>query len=460
MWEFIDQPFFQQQDLYLVPACLLLLFMISYSIRKKYDGSPLRRYFLPALFLRFFFAVLYSLVVYYYYGFGDTSVYYRSIGDLRNAVATDSSLLLDIYFTLNLDAESPLYTFFMFDNGIGTHAYMLNLSNYTVPRFALPFSFLFNNSYLCISFCMGFFSFGGCWRVFRMFTEMYPHLHKKMAVAVLFLPSVLFWGGSLMKDSISIGCLGYMLYALYNLTIVRRKIVSSAVIVILSGALLYFVKPYILLCAFPTFLVWAFLRNQFLIKNDSVRMASAVFVGGLALAAGIFTVQFLTKSEAASQYSSDKILQTVQSLQGSFSADEGGSSFTVQQIDNSVLQFILLFPMGVVSTLFRPFLWEVRNPLMVLSALEALAFLYLTIVAFRGAGIAGFMKIVFKDPVLIFCLTFSILFAAIIGSTTTNFGALVRYKIPCIPFYLIMVFVVMDRTGKFSPDVVLHRKLF
>ncbi|RYY58860.1 MAG: hypothetical protein EOO05_15075 [Chitinophagaceae bacterium] len=461
MLEFLDHRFFQEQDIYLVPFCLLLLLVGALAVRRKYKDQVIEKYFLPALFLRFACAIGYAAVVYFYYGFGDTTLYYLATSDMRGALAVDSSVWSDIYLNISLDPNSALYTYFMYDNGVGTHAYMLNNSNFMVPRFALPFSFLFGNSYLCISFCMAFYSFGGCWRIFKMFVEQYPQLHKKLAIAVLFLPSVLFWGGSLVKDSISLGSLGYVLYGLYNIFLVRRKMLSSTVIVLLAGFILYVTKPYILLCLVPTFLLWVFIQYRSRISNSSVRQFSTVFLGVVGLALMVFLMQQLTATEIASQYSSDKILSTVQGVQGSFSVEESsGSNFNVSSVNNSPFGLLLLFPLGIISTLFRPFPWEAVNPLMILSSLEAFAFLFLTIMVFRRVGFRQFWSIIGKDPALLFCLLYSVLFAGIIGATTTNFGALVRYKIPCIPFYLIMIFVVMHRSGKFSPDIVFSKKFF
>jgi hypothetical protein len=92
------------------------------------------------------------------------------------------------------------------------------------------------------------------------------------------------------------------------------------------------------------------------------------------------------------------------------------------------------FPQAVVVTLFRPFIWESKKIIVLLSGLEALLFLYFTIkvIIKRKTGI---FSMVIKDPNLSFCLAFSIIFAFAVGITSYNFGALSRYKIPCLPFY-------------------------
>jgi hypothetical protein len=61
-----------------------------------------------------------------------------------------------------------------------------------------------------------------------------------------------------------------------------------------------------------------------------------------------------------------------------------------------------------------------------------------------------------KDPNLSFSLAFSIIFAFAVGISSYNFGALSRYKIPCLPFYaaslIILYYNVQTRTGKSSKN--------
>jgi len=40
---------------------------------------------------------------------------------------------------------------------------------------------------------------------------------------------------------------------------------------------------------------------------------------------------------------------------------------------------------------------------------------------------------------LIFCFSFSLLFAFALGFSTSNFGALVRFRIPFLPFFNLML---------------------
>ena len=100
------------------------------------------------------------------------------------------------------------------------------------------------------------------------------------------------------------------------------------------------------------------------------------------------------------------------------------------------------FPLAVNVTLFRPYLWEAYNPVMLLSALESFFTLLLTVYILFQVGIRHLFSLLASRPVVVFCLLFAIAFSFSVGISTYNFGSLVRYKIPMFPFYLSGLFIL------------------
>jgi hypothetical protein len=68
-----------------------------------------------------------------------------------------------------------------------------------------------------------------------------------------------------------------------------------------------------------------------------------------------------------------------------------------------------------------------------------------TLYVLLKVGILSFLGGIFKNPAIIYCFWFSVLFALFVGATTLNFGTLVRYKIPCLPFYIIALVLILER---------------
>ncbi|MFO7790848.1 MAG: hypothetical protein R6V32_09770, partial [Bacteroidales bacterium] len=94
------------------------------------------------------------------------------------------------------------------------------------------------------------------------------------------------------------------------------------------------------------------------------------------------------------------------------------------------------FPQAVTAGLFRPFIWDGASVFMLLSGLENLILLLLTLYIILRIGPFRFFRQMAEDPFLLFCFVFAVILAFFIGLTTANFGALVRYRIPLLPFFV------------------------
>ena len=113
-----------------------------------------------------------------------------------------------------------------------------------------------------------------------------------------------------------------------------------------------------------------------------------------------------------------------------------GSAYKRGEQDGTIGGMVKLAPQAIVVSLFRPFLWEVRNPVMLLSSLEALFMLVFSLRILIRSGVGRTLALIVRTPVLTLCFVFALIFAATVGIVSNNFGTLVRYKIPLLPFYV------------------------
>jgi hypothetical protein len=120
----------------------------------------------------------------------------------------------------------------------------------------------------------------------------------------------------------------------------------------------------------------------------------------------------------------------------------GGNSFDIGEFDADPLSMLSKAHVAIAATLFRPYLWDVRNVVMLASALENTYIMLLTIFLLFRLKVIGFFSLIGKNPMLLFSVLFSLFFAFSVGIATSNFGSLVRLKIPCIPFYVASLFVL------------------
>lgn len=80
-----------------------------------------------------------------------------------------------------------------------------------------------------------------------------------------------------------------------------------------------------------------------------------------------------------------------------------------------------------------------------MAALESLLLMFFTSYILLKAGFLRFIKWIFKDPLLMYCFLFAVVFGVFVGASTLNFGTLVRYKIPCLPFFSISLFLIFEK---------------
>ena len=99
-------------------------------------------------------------------------------------------------------------------------------------------------------------------------------------------------------------------------------------------------------------------------------------------------------------------------------------------------------PVAIFAGLFRPTLLDVRNPVMLISALENTALMIFLLYILFKTGPIAFARYIFSKPMILFSFIFAMFFSFAVGLTTSNFGSLVRYKIPALPFFLASLYMI------------------
>ena len=222
----------------------------------------------------------------------------------------------------------------------------------------------------------------------------------------------------------------------------------ASVILLLALYTIYAVKIYIVLCFLPVALLWVFLSNIGQVRSVVLRALIAPVVLALSITLGYYAV--LAIGEDNERYALDKLSQTAEITARYLQyvgEKQGGSVYVLgDDYDFSVAGMLRKFPLAVNVTLFRPYLWEVYNPVMLLSALESFLTLLFTLYIFFRVGLIRTIRLATTQPIIIFCLVFAIIFSFAVGISTYNFGSLVRYKIPMFPFYLSGLFILQYYT--------------
>jgi hypothetical protein len=433
--------YFQYSDILLIPLCIFVLYFILRIRAERNTEKRIKQVYYKVFWYKLIFVFISILLLEFYFKGGDTSMYYQATLDMKQAVKDNPRLITYIAGSRGVDDFDPLALYFAYDNSdYGTLNYMRSSSNFFVPKLALFPAFLFNSSYFCICLFYSFFALGGAIRLFKTFYHYFPKYWKEIAVAVLFLPDVCYWSSGLLKDTICFGCIGYICYGTLNIFVKKQKIVPSVLWIILCFYLLFYIKAYILLVLIIAIVVWLFAEFNKIIRDKNLRRFFAIITFSFAALVTLTLLRYITAQEAASNYQVDKFLEQSanQRQQYGVVAEQVQGSYFQLETGNT----IILMLNGIIATFFRPFPWEVRSPIMLFSALEAILFLSLTLSFIFKKGIGRFVKLSFSNSQILMCFVFAFCFSMAIGSTTTNFGALSRYKIPCMPFYFLMILLL------------------
>jgi hypothetical protein len=444
--------FFKGYDLVLFPVCYLVLFYILKNRANKNKDPKIRSLYYRAFYFKVIAVVLFTLITEFYFKGGDTALFYQATKDLRAAIADNPDNLWVVVKTNKLIIKSPLFDYFYYDgyqNDL-TWNYMISAANFYPPKLALIPSFVFGNSYICINMVIAFFALGGAIRLFKTFYYFYPKLYRELALACLFLPGVAFWSAGLLKDPITFGCVGYITYAFLNIFIRKKNTITSGIWIVIGCILIYFIKVYILLVLLMSLLIWLFAEFNRLVENKTLRSIFAVMTLAASIVAAYLLLNYFTTLEAAQQFQLDNISGNAEyqrKMYADIALNKKDSHFEI----NTSNPVVMIFS-GISATFYRPFPWEVNSPIILLSAMESMVFLLLTLGFIFKRGIKKFFSVPFSEPRILFCFVFSFAFAAAIGTATANFGALSRYKIPCMPFYLIMIMLMYWKTNLAYPQ--------
>ena len=429
------------RDLIVTPIIIFLVYAGAYWIRPRVTDSVNRRYFIPALTVRIIGALAVGFLYQFYYDGGDTFNYHTHGSRIVWEALTDSPItgLKLIFSKGELTGETFKYA--------SRIVFYSDPSSFFVVRIASVFDIITFSSYATTAVLFSVLSFAGMWALFITFYNQYLHLHAPIAFATLFIPSVVFWGSGIMKDTVTLSALGFLTYSVYKLFIKKQYSLSNVLLLFFSAMIIFSIKKYILLCFLPAVLLWVYASRIKRIKYAVLRFLITPVMLFVLVLSSYYSVVLVGEND--SRYAVDRIAKTAQITAfdiGFYTGKDAGSGYNLGELDGTFEGMIRLLPAAINVSLFRPYLWEIRNPLMFLSALESAALFLITLyLLFRLRF--KILKGVF-NPSILFCLAFSLTFAFAVGVSTFNFGTLTRYKIPLLPFYVLSIFLMLDYSNK------------
>ncbi|MCA9629442.1 MAG: hypothetical protein KC766_17325 [Myxococcales bacterium] len=276
------------------------------------------------------------------------------------------------------------------------------------------------------------FSYSGQVAAYSAMRTHFGRAPIPIAVGMLLVPSVVFWTSSLQKETLAVAGLGWLVFALVSF--MQKRVFRGVVIGVMAAGLVALTKPYVLLPAAMAAGVWFYWRQAAGGTGPKIRPMWLVL-------AFVFTaVAIAALGSAFPQFAFERFADEAAARRHAGGLVGGGSYFEIGSVENTGFWSLMaLAPMGLLSALFRPSVFDVKNSLMAVNAFETSLLTVLMVVTAVRFGFRGAGKKVAASPALVFFFVFTVVFALAVGLTTTNLGTLSRYRVPMMPFFATLV---------------------
>ena len=381
--------------------------------------------------------VLMSLLTIYYWKEGDAIFYYSEGQNLIQLFKKDISnikyLFIPLeYYQAGLNIDNDLVKTY---NGSGME------SSFLVSKFCALFYFPAFGKYLLVNFFFCLLSTIAQIKLYIIILKRYPYLKKIIALCLLFMPTLLLYSTSIFKETLCLSFIGFAFYN-FNQIINKKNSLLNTFFLLLNVFLVFIVKSYVLY----SFLISIFMLLFFQFTGAMYRHSLITRALLLVFLTGLFTLVIYNLDFFDTYVLS--FVDTSNFYQQYYNNDFGEtSSFEIGEIETTLGGLLKKMPVGFYTTYFRPHIWEVRKPIVLFSALESFFILSLTIWTLIKKG-KYLLQLLRRDLFARLSLYYTIVLGTIIGLTTFNFGTLIRYKVPVVPFAWLFIFILFYYTPK------------
>ena len=430
---------------------IISLFFYAYQ-NKKADLDPAYKYYMKAFYIKIAGGLGFMVLTVYYWGGGDTYSYYNTGRDMLSYILEEPLKRYEILFTGAKNMNWYEYAF-----AYNRHQFLNSSANFTTVKITALINLISFQSYVVSTVIFSVLSFLGVWSTYFVFCKIYPHLRKQLFYGFFFIPSVILWGSGILKDTITLSSIGFIIYSFVNLVILKRKKGLSFFLIITATLTIAFIKPYILYILYPCLFIWVQSNLKSIIRSSFLRKFIAPVIAVVLITSSYFLTDQL--SQSAGKYNLDQIENTLggfRNWQTTVCWVKHQSGYSLGDMDFTTIGILKKVPASIEVTFFRPYLWEVYNPSTLLGAMEGtvlLVFVLYLVLKYR----MSLFRLIIRNKNISFLVLFSLLFGVSVGISSYNFGALSRYKIPAQMFFVVALILIQD-SRKAMDEEILKKK--
>jgi len=312
-----------------------------------------------------------------------------------------------------------------------SHNYGMLNDNRTIIRLNAIVSLFSFGSIFVHSVFASFISLCSYMVIYRVIIKIAQRAKYIIAAAVFIVPSTIFWTSGMLKECVLMFGVALFLYAMYTLSYQKINF-KKIVFLLLSLMVLLSIKIYVALFIVPAGIAF------FLTARYS-KIKPILFYGGIF----VLSIMLILLNEMVLH--AVPFLETLSLKRNDFIMDaayyaHAKSYLTIGFLDSTPLAFLQDTPLSFYRALFLPWVWSTNSVVEILPAIENLILLILI-----GLSIAyPFKNNRQTRNFIYFAFFFSVTLLWIIGITTPVIGAIVRYKVPILPFLYTIFALIID----------------
>ena len=211
------------------------------------------------------FCLIYAL----YYKGGDTVNYYQGVHAMLEVFKNNPFKYFEL-FLHEYDAFSR-NAFYEVKSYVPNYMFK-DPRTYTVIKISSLLSLPALGGFLPTTILLTTFIYRWVWKLYSFMIERYPHKELAVNISILYLPSTVFWGSGIMKDTFAFGATCYAVFGLNHFFIKKVRTLTVILQLALSFYLIITVKAYIMFALLPGLLIFANFERLKMVKSTFVKI--------------------------------------------------------------------------------------------------------------------------------------------------------------------------------------------
>lgn len=370
---------------------------------------------------------MFLLYTYYYTVRKDADIfkYFDDSAILFSSIYQNPKHFFQMLFGINSTAE---YLNTYYDQmSFWFNKYSLNHDNRTLIRLNTILRFFSFGYYQVHNIFVCFLSFIGLTGILKILSEKIKGKNIELFVAVYLLPSVIFWGSGVLKDGFLLFAFGIFLYQFYKISEKKSDLYTVPLFVI-TAFFLAFTKVYVLLSVIPGLISYYWSRASDKKVGLKFALTHIVYFSILFNLYRIFPEYDLTKILYAKQKNFYSLAEAV----------NAGSRIQIGYLEPNFNSIFFNLPQAFANVFFRPYISDIKSVFISMTFIENIFIILIILLCLLSRP-----RLEQKDKSLFYLFLYYVLIVfALIGLVTPVIGAMVRYKVPALPF-LVCIFIML-----------------